>query len=143
MAKPKQKFEVNFQNDISLQLEQMTKHQLLRLLFAITKLLPISITFLQEYQWEFVNLFKTIGEILGTWTKKEGRSNPGVNDLIESSEIINLEKENPSLNAIFLGLGGKYFDKKLAVNICDDLKKIADPQYEVATTFSTIRSFKV
>ena len=123
MAKPKQKFEVNFQNDISLQLEQMTKHQLLRLLFAITKLLPISITFLQEYQWEFVNLFKTIGEILGTWTKKEGRSNPGIDDLIESSEIINLEKENPFLNAIFLGLGGNYFDKKLAVNICEDLKK--------------------
>ena len=101
MAKPKQKFEVNFQNDISLQLEQMTKHQLLRLFFAITKLLPISITFLQEYQWEFVNLFKTIGEILGTWTKKEGRSSPGIDDLIESSEIINLEKENPFLNAIF------------------------------------------
>ena len=107
----------------------MTKHQLLRLLFAITKLLPISITFLQEYQWEFVNLFKTIGEILGTWTKKEGRSSPGIDDLIESSEIINLEKENPFLNAIFLGLGGNYFDKKLAVNICEDLKKIADTQY--------------
>ena len=93
MAKPKQKFEVNFQNDISLQLEQMTKHQLLRLLFAITKLLPISITFLQEYQWEFVNLFKTIGEILGTWTKKEGQSSPGIDDLIELSEIIILEKD--------------------------------------------------
>ena len=91
MAKPKQKFEVNFQNDISLQLEQMTKHQLLRLFFAITKLLPISITFLQEYQWEFVNMF---GEILCTWTKKEGRSRPGIDDIIESSEIINLEKEN-------------------------------------------------
>ena len=89
MAKPKQKFEVNFQNDISLQLEQMTKQQLFR---AITKLLPISITFLQEYQWEFVNLFKTIGEILGIWTKKEGRSNPGIDDLIKSSENINLEK---------------------------------------------------
>ena len=82
MAKPKQKFEVNFQNDISLQLKQMTKQQLFR---AITKLLPISITFPQEYQWEFVNLFKTIGEILGTWTKKEGQSNPGIDDLIESS----------------------------------------------------------
>ena len=61
--------------------------------------------------------------------KKKGRSNPGIDDLIESSENINLEKETPFLNAIFLGLGGNYFDKKLAVNICEDLKKIADPQY--------------
>ena len=57
-----------------------------------------------------MNLFKTIGEILGTWTKKEGRSNPGIDDLIESSEIINLDKENPVLNAIFLGLGGNYLN---------------------------------
>ena len=71
MAEPKQKFEVNFQNDISLELEQMTKHQLFRLLFTITKLLPILITFLQKHQWEFVHLFKTIGELLGTWTKRK------------------------------------------------------------------------
>ena len=70
-----------------------------------------------------MNLFKTIGEILGTWTKKEGQSNPGIDDLIESSEKnVNLEKENPFLSSIFLGLGGNYFDKKLAVNICEDLK---------------------
>ena len=54
--------------------------------------------------------------------KKKGRSNPGIDDLIESSENINLEKVTPFLNAIFLGLGGNYFDKKLAVNICEDLK---------------------
>ena len=28
-----------------------------------------------------------------------------------------------------MGVGSNYFDKKLAVNICEDLKKIADPQY--------------
>ena len=125
MAKPKQKFEVNFQNDISLQLEQMTKHQLIRLLFAITKLLPISIPFLREYQWEFVNLFKNMGEIVSTWVKKEVGINPSIDDLIQSSENIDLEKENPFLNAIFVGLGGNYFDKKLAVNICEDFKKIS------------------
>ena len=95
------------------------------LLFAITKLLPISIPFLHEYQWEFVNLFKNMGEIVSTWVKKEVGINPSIDDLIQSSENIDLEKENPFLNAIFVGLGGNYFDKKLAVNICEDFKKIS------------------
>ena len=49
MAKPKQKYELNFQNDISDQLEQMTKQQLLRLFFTIIKIIPISFALLSEY----------------------------------------------------------------------------------------------
>ena len=58
MAKPKQKFEFNFQNDISIQLEQMTTQQLFRLFFAIAHILPVSFVFLKEYKEEFVSLFK-------------------------------------------------------------------------------------
>ena len=46
MAKPNHKFEFNFQNDISEQLEQITKHQLL----------PVSFVLLSDYQTEFSSL---------------------------------------------------------------------------------------
>ena len=45
--------------------------------------------------------------------KKKGRSNPGIDDLIESSENINLEKETPFLNAIFWVLGATILTKSL------------------------------
>ena len=64
MAKPKQKYELNFQNDISDQLEQMTKQQLLRLFFTIIKIIPISFALLSEYQVDFINLFRALGKAL-------------------------------------------------------------------------------
>ena len=48
-AKPKQKFELSFQQDISEQLRKMTKHQLITLFFAILSILPINVEFMAEY----------------------------------------------------------------------------------------------
>ena len=51
--KPKQKFEVNFQLDITDQLGEMTSSQLVRLFHTIATLLPLSVTFMAQYQDEF------------------------------------------------------------------------------------------
>ena len=47
MSKPKQKYELNFQEDISEQLGKMTTAQLIKLLYTIISIIPLSEAILQ------------------------------------------------------------------------------------------------
>ena len=58
VTKPKQKFEINFQQNISDQLGQMTTAQLIRLFFVIASLLPINFELMSDYQKEFKEFLK-------------------------------------------------------------------------------------
>ena len=94
MAKPKQKFEFNFQNDISEQLEQMTKQQLLCLFFTILKIIPVSFLLLSDYQTEFSSLFKALGKALAEGFSAEKVGKPNIDDLAEASINVNIKEEN-------------------------------------------------
>ena len=50
--KPKQKFEINFQGNISEQLREMTSSQLVKLFTTIASLLSISADTMNEYKDE-------------------------------------------------------------------------------------------
>ena len=63
--KPTQKFEVNFELDITEQLGEMTPSQLVRLFLTITTLLPLSVTFMAQYQDEFKDVLRIIGSAIG------------------------------------------------------------------------------
>ena len=56
--KPKQNFEIHFEQNISQQLGEMTSAQLVRLFFTVASLLPLSFEFMSNYQSEFINLRK-------------------------------------------------------------------------------------
>ena len=62
--KPTQKFEVNFELDITEQLGEMTSSQLVRLFLTITTLLPLSVTFMAQYQDEFIDILRIIGSAI-------------------------------------------------------------------------------
>ena len=130
MAKPKQKFEVNFQKDICEQLDTMTKQQLVRLFFTVSKLLPISFPLMTEFREEFIFLFKSLGRALAEGIRGRVRESPNMANMAEVSANIAIENENPFLHAMFSGLGGESFDKKLAGNIIEALIRIVDPGYE-------------
>ena len=57
--KPKQKFQLHFEHDISSQLKDMTPSQLFRLFFIIANLLPLSFDDMKKYQSEFSNIIET------------------------------------------------------------------------------------
>ena len=130
MAKPKQKFEVNFQKDISGQLETMTKKQLVRLFFTVSKLLAISFPLMTEFQEEFIFFFKSLGRALAEGIRGRMRVSPNMENMAEVSANIAIENENPFLYAMFSGLGGDNFNQKLAGNILEALIRIVDPGYE-------------
>ena len=67
MTKPKQKFDFDFQNDISIQLEQMTTFPVI---LCNCTILPVSFVLLKEYKEEFVSLFKNFGKFLAEWIEK-------------------------------------------------------------------------
>ena len=56
MSKPKQKYELNFQEDISEQLGKMTTAQLVKLLYTIISIIPLSEAILQ-YPTEFQHIY--------------------------------------------------------------------------------------
>ena len=51
-------------------------------------------------------------------------------NMAEATANIAIENENPFLCAMFSGLGGDSFNKKLAGNIIEAVTKIVDPEYE-------------
>ena len=57
--KPKQKFQLHFEHDISSQLKDMTPSQLFRLFFTIANLLTLSFDDMKKYQSEFSNIIET------------------------------------------------------------------------------------
>ena len=125
MAKPKQKHELN---DISDQLEQMTKQQLLRLFFTIIKIIPISFALLSEYQIDFINLVQALGKALAESLIHKKVDNPNIDDLAEASINLKIKEENVFLFALFSRLSGGIFDKEVAANTLDAIRKIADPE---------------
>ena len=88
MAKPKQKFEVNFQKDICEQLDTMTKQQLVRLFFTVSKLLPISFPLMTEFREEFIFLFKSLGRALAEGIRGRVRESPNMANMAEVSANI-------------------------------------------------------
>ena len=97
MGKPKQKFEVNFQTDISEQLKEMKIKQLIRLFFAILTILPISFGLMIEFNYKFILLFKSLGKALAEGMKAKNLVSPKFDNMADVSEYI----ENPFLFALF------------------------------------------
>ena len=97
MGKPTQKFEVNFQKDISEQIKNMKIDQLMRLFFAILNVLPISFVLMNEFSNEFMLLFKSLGKALAEGMKADNAESPNFNNMAEVSE----NSENPFLLAFF------------------------------------------
>ena len=57
-GKPTQKFELNFQKEISEQIKDLKIDQLMRLFVAILDILSISFVLMNEHSNEFIKLFK-------------------------------------------------------------------------------------
>ena len=55
--------------------------------------------------------------------------NPNIDDLAEASINLKIKEENVFLFALFSGLSGGIFDKEVAANTLDAIKKIADPEF--------------
>ena len=56
-GKPTQKFELNFQKEISEQIKDLKIDQLMRLFVAILDILSISFVLMNEHSKEFIKLF--------------------------------------------------------------------------------------
>ena len=75
-GKPTQKFELNFQKDISEQIKDMKIDQLIRLFVAILNILSISFVLMNEHSNEFIKLFKSLGKALGEGMKAVKTDSP-------------------------------------------------------------------
>ena len=77
--KPKQKFEINFQENISEQLKIMTSTQLVRLFFTVSSLLPISLEIMRDFKTEFEEFFKSLGSVIGDEIRNNINTNKAPN----------------------------------------------------------------
>ena len=118
--KPKQKFQLHFEHDISSQLKDMTPSQLFRLFFIIANLLPLSFDDMKKYQSEFSNIIEKIGAALGDNIRNQIKKSsmiPEIEDLAKSSAKKSLETMFPFLASFLRGLGGKFMDKDERIEI--------------------------
>ena len=90
--KPKQKFQLHFEHDISSQLKEMTPTQLFRLFFISANLLPFSFDDMKKYQSEFSNIIEKIGITLGE----------NIRIQIENSRLIPDKNLETMLRGVFL-----------------------------------------
>ena len=84
---------------------------------------------MSDYQTEFSSLFKALGKALAEGFSAEKVGKPNIDDLAEASINVNITEENAFLFAFFSGLSGGIFDKELAANTIDVIRKIADPEF--------------
>ena len=75
-GKPTQKFELNFQKEISEQIKDLKIDQLMRLFVAILDILSISFVLMNEHSNEFIKLFKSLGKALGEGMKAVKTDSP-------------------------------------------------------------------
>ena len=75
-GKPTQKFELNFQKEISEQIKDLKIDQLMRLFVAILDILSISFVLMNEHSNEFKKLFKSLGKALGEGMKAVKTDSP-------------------------------------------------------------------
>ena len=134
--KPKQKFQLHFEHDISSQLKEMTPTQLFRLFFISANLLPFSFDDMKKYQSEFSNIIEKIGITLGENIRiqiENSRLIPEIEDLAKSSSNKSLETMFPFVASFLRGLGGKFMDKVLSQNITESIIKLVIPDYNSFT----------
>ena len=82
--KPKQKFQLHFEHEISSQIKKgiptptPTPTKLFQLFFTIENLLPLSFEYEKNYQSEFSNIIENIGGALGKniWTQIKDSKGP-------------------------------------------------------------------
>ena len=129
--KPKQKFEINFQEDITLILTKMTTDQIVRLFFVIASLLPLSYEFISLYQYEFKDFLRRIGDTLGDNIRKQIKSDriPEIVDLANVSVNSDSEMKYPFISSFLSGLGGPLMDKNLSQNLMESIIKLVVPEY--------------
>ena len=129
-GKPKQKFEINFQGDISEQFRQMTSTQLLKIFFVICSIIPFTFELMSDYQNEFEEFMKVLGNALAVNIKRRTSTEvPDIEVLAETSFRSNLEKLFPFLSAFLSGLGGPLSNKILTQSIIESIRKLAVPDY--------------
>ena len=129
--KPKQNFEIHFEQNISQQLGEMTSAQLVRLFFTVASLLPLSFEFMSNYQSEFINLFAKFGATLGENIRNKIDTNrvPEIGDLANVSAKNNQGMLFPFITSFLKGLGGDLTDKILTQNIIESIIKLVLPEY--------------
>ena len=134
-SKPKQKYQIHFERDLSSQLKEMTPTQLVRLFFTIANLFPLSFQFMNKYQNEFSNIIELIGTTLGENIRNQISYNmiPEIEDLAKLSVNNSLEIMFPFITSFLRGLGGKFLDKVLAQNITESIIKLVIPEYNSFT----------
>ena len=85
--KPKQKFQLHFEHELSSQLKEMTPTQLFKLFFTIANLLPLSFEYMKNHQSEFSNFIENIGVALGKNIRNQIKNSsmiPEIEDLAKS-----------------------------------------------------------
>ena len=131
-VKPKQNFEISFQRDISEQLSKMSKHQLIRIFFAIFNILHLNTQLLSEYKQEFTSFFRTLGSVLAEDIKDkiEGNKAPNMEQMAQTSSKDSLDNQNPYISSFIYGIGGPHLNRSLAGNIVEALFKLVDTEYD-------------
>ena len=129
--KPKQKFEVNFQLDITEQLGEMTSSQLVRLFLTIATLLPLSVNLMAQYQDEFKDVLRIIGSAIGDDIRKKTLSDeaPDIADLADCSITSELGAKYSFLSSFLDGLGGPLVNRHLVRNIIESIIRLVIPDY--------------
>ena len=129
--KPKQKFEINFQQNITEQLGDMTSSQLVKLFFAITTLLPISMNVMCQYQDEFADFLRIIGSAIGEDIRKNTLSKeaPDIAVLADCSNKSEIGAEYPFLSSFLDGLGGSFVNRNLVKSIIESIIRLVIPDY--------------
>ena len=129
--KPTQKFAINFQEDITLELAKLTTSQIVRLFFSIASLLPLSYSFFCQYENEFEDFLKRIGDTLGDNLREQTKSKkiPEIDDLANISVNSETDNQYPFISSFLSGLGGPLMDKNLSQNIIESIIKLVVPEY--------------
>ena len=129
--KPKQIYEINFQEDISEQLGQMTANQLIKIFFAVFSMIPLSFELMSENQEQFKEFMKVIGSVLAVNVKRLSHSDeiPDIETLTEISSDRNLEVLFPFITSFFTGLSGTLSNKILTQSLIESIRKLVVPDY--------------
>ena len=129
--KPKQKFEINFQENISEQLTTMTPTQLVRLFFTVSSLLPISLDLMRDFKTEFEEFFKMLGSVIGDEIRNNINTNkaPNIQDLAEVSIKTNYGGQLSLLCSFLSGLAGDFVNRNLTSSIIKSMIKLVLPDY--------------
>ena len=89
-GKPPQKFELNFQKDISEQIKCMKTDQLMDLFVAILNSLSISFVLMTEYNTEFIQLFNSFGKALAEGMKTVKMDSPSFDNMAGVSKSLEI-----------------------------------------------------